>query len=124
MSSQVSTIATQAAPSTTKAAITLRLCAVLLAVAGLIKVSQTGAIGFLLVLVLPWVLVAVRSRPGPRAALTAVILGTLEAALAGSRLAAGGSLDWFDRQLIIATIVLAPTAVVLGGHLLLRPREQ
>lgn len=122
MSSQVSTVAPQTAASTI-VTLSLRLAAALLAVAGVIKVAQTGAVVFALVLVVPWVVVAARSRPGPRAALTAVIVGTLELTLAGSRFAAGGSIEWFDSLVMITALGLAPITVALGGYLLLRPRQ-
>jgi len=122
MTSPSSTLAARSA-APTLVTLSLRLTAALLAVAGVIKVSQTGAYGFALVLVLPWVLVAARSRPGPRAALTAVILGTLEVALAGSKFAAGGTVEWFDALVLITAFTLAPIAIALGGHLLLRPPQ-
>ncbi len=122
MSSQVSTSTPQTAMSNI-GTISLRLCGSLLAVAGIIKVAQTGAYGFALVLVVPWVVVAARTRPGPRAALTAVIIGTLELALAGSRFAAGGTIEWFDSLVMTTTFIVAPVTVALSGYLLLRPRQ-
>jgi hypothetical protein len=123
MSSHVSTAVPLTATSNI-IRLTLRLCAALLAVAGLIKVFQTGAILFGLVLIVPWVVVATRSRPGPRAALTAVIVGTLEFTLGGSHIAADGwSVEWFDLQVMIAAMTLGPVAVALGSYLLLRPRQ-
>lgn len=122
MSSQVSTITAQTtAPNIVT--VLLRLCAALLAVAGIIKVAQTGALIFALVLVVPWVVVAARTRPGPRAALTAVIIGTLELSLAGSRFAAGGTIEWFDSLVMTTTFIVAPITVALSGFLLLRPRQ-
>lgn len=123
MSTSVSTIFPTSVSN--RVVLSLRACASVLAVAGSIKVAQTGAIGFALFLVVPWVVLAVRSRPGPRSWLAAVIVGTLELALVGSAIAANGwSAAWFDLVVVTSAIIVAPIAVALGGYLLVRRQPE
>lgn len=111
----------RATPAEVLAGNLLRLAAAGCAIAGVVKVSQTGAWVFALVLVVPWIVVAVPRRPSRGVRALAVAVGAFELAIVGGALAGtGDGRAWFDAVVVYTALVLAPLAAALAGWSLTR----